>query len=155
MRDSNQLSYWFCLVGGAFGSVAGAVCWWSLGALLWLPYWKTLSAHHMISDDIGWALGLYIVPPVIGFMMLIATAISIGIVRASPDTNRKGLLILIHLIPGLALSILQLSNWTRMSVIESPGFEIAVLAIGLCWALMLIDIMKKRRTRLGLAPVSN
>lgn len=155
MRDRNQPSYWLSLAGGALGLALAAMCWWAMGALLWMPYWQALSARHMISDDVGWAVGLYAVPWVIGLLMLIATAIGIAIVRFSPDMNNKGLLILIHLIPGLALSILQLSNWMRMGVIEWPGFEMAVLAIGLCCAQMLINILKKRRIRLGLASVSN
>jgi hypothetical protein len=96
----------------------------------------------MNADDNGWAMGVVLVPPIIGVAFLISTLISLITVRW---TGRpKLVLILLNLMPGLWLTLLGINGVLHSRYWDNPGFEIACLLIGLGWGAALHALMVRR-----------
>jgi hypothetical protein len=142
VRDANQLPLYFCLAGGLVGCVTSAVAWWTLGAFLWLPYWRQLRDYGMNADDNGVALGMVLVPPVMGVAFLISTLISLITVRWTG--HPKLVLIALNLMPGLGLTLLVGNGVLHGRYWENPGFEMACLLIGLGWGAALYALTVRR-----------
>jgi hypothetical protein len=143
VRDSTQLPLYFCLAGGLVGCVTSAVAWWMLGTLLWLPHGRLLRDHGMATDDIGAAMGVFVVPPVIGLAFLVSTPMSLITVRWIG--HPKLVFILLNLVPGLLVTSLGVNAILHGRGWSEPGFEIACLLIGLGWGAALYMLMVRRR----------
>jgi hypothetical protein len=142
VRDSNQLPLYFCLAGGLVGCATSAVVWWVLGTLLWMPYWRQLRDHGMDADDIGIAIGMLVVPPVMGLTFLVSTLTSLLAVRWIG--HPKPVFILLNLVPGLLVVLLGVNAILHGRGWSEPGFELACLAIGLGWGVALYALMIRR-----------
>jgi hypothetical protein len=151
VRNPNQLSLWFCLAGGPFGCLTSAIAWFLLGAVLWMPYWQQLRALGMSADDNGWAMGMAVVPPFVGLTFLFSTLASLIVLRY----YRRGVahirLVLtgINLIPGLLYVLLIADGFRRFGTWQFPGFEVAIVLIGLSWGFILSEIFLRRLDKLN------
>jgi hypothetical protein len=143
VKASNQLPLYFCLAGGLVGCVTSFIAIWILATLLWFPYWRQLRDYGMRTDDIGEAIAVIVVPPIMGLAFLVSTLISLIAVRWTG--HPKQVFITLNLVPGLLVTsvgtnaILHGRDWSE------PGFEIACLLIGLGWGAALNALMVRRR----------
>ena len=96
----------------------------------------------MNADDIGFAMGVIYVPPVMGVAFLISTLSSLILVRwiAYP----KLVLVLLNSVPGLFLTLNGINEIIHGRYWENPGFEIACLLIGFGWGVALFELMVRR-----------
>jgi hypothetical protein len=142
VRDANQLPLYLCLAGGLVGGLASGIAWLALGFLLWMPYWRQLRDYGMAADDNGWAMGIFFVPPLMGVAFLLSTLMALIIVRwiAHP----KPVFIVLNLVPGLWLTVNGLTGILRGRSWDDPGFEVAVLLIGLGWGAALYALARRR-----------
>ena len=143
MRDSNQLPLYYCLAGGLVGCAASEVALFALGGLLWMPYWRQLRDYGMHTDDIGEAMGVIVVPPVMGLAFLMSTLMSLVTVRWIG--HPKLVFILLNLVPGLLVTSVGVNAILHGRGWSEPGFEIACLLIGLGWGAALYMLMVRRR----------
>jgi hypothetical protein len=130
---------YFCMVGGLFGYVTSLIIWWLFGMLLWLPYQKQLNAFGMDVHDVGWAFGVYFIPPIIGLMFLLSTLASLIALRQS-TRDRKMVVVGSNMVPGLLLLLLALGSASWGYLV----FDIAMLLMGLCWGFILYRIAIRR-----------
>jgi len=142
MRDANQLPLYYCFAGGLVGCVASAVAWWMLGTFLWMPFGRQLRDHGMVADDIGAAMGMIVVPPIMGLAFLVSTLTSLIVVRWIG--NRKSVLILLNVVPGLLITLLGVSAILHGRAWSNPGFEIACGLIGIGWGVALYALKIRR-----------
>jgi len=142
MRDANQLPLYFCLAGGLVGCVTSAIAWWMLATFLWMPYWRQLRDYGVHVDDNGVAMGMVLVPPIMGVAFLISTLISLIIVRWTGQP--KLVLISLNLMPGLGLTLLGVNGVLQRRYWDNPGFESACLLIGLGWGAALYALTVRR-----------
>ena len=147
VKDSNQLPLYFCLAGGLVGGIASEVALFALGGLLWMPYWRQLRDYGMYVDDIGVAIGVYLVPPVAGLAFLISTLMSLIVVRWIG--HPRLVLILLNLVPGLLMTLAAVNGILQGRGWNEPGFEIACLLIGLGWGAALYALTVRRRGYTG------
>ena len=141
-----------CLAGGLFGGVMSAIAWRLLDMLLWVPYWESLSSLGMTSNSVGWAFGSVLVPSMIGFLFVLSTVASIFMAQTFYAAQRsRWIAVAINVVPGL-LGIAQGAGMRlQEGVWEYPGFEVAVVLIGVCWGLIFSRIALARRRNFGLA----
>jgi hypothetical protein len=142
MRDANQLPLYFCLAGGVVGCVTSFIAYWVLAALLWFPYWRQLRDYGMQTDDIGEAMGVIIVPPIMGLAFLVSTLMSLIAVRSIG--HPKLVFILLNLVPGLLVTSIGVNAFLHGRGWSEPGFEIACLLIGLGWGAALYALTVRR-----------
>jgi hypothetical protein len=142
VRVSNQLPLYFCLAGGLVGYVTSFAAYWLLAALLWMPYWRQLRDHGMDADDIGVAMGVVVVPPIIGAAFLVSTLVSLIVVRWTG--HPKLVFILLNLMPGVLVTSLGVNTIVHGRGWGEPGFELACLAIGLGWGAALYALTVRR-----------
>jgi len=133
---------YLCLAGGLIGGVASEIALFALGGLLWEPYWRQLRDYGMTTDDIGFALGVVFVPPVMGAAFLISTLAALITVRWIG--HAKLVLIIMNLVPGLLLTANQVVGILRGRYWDDPGFEVACLLIGLGWGAALHALSLRR-----------
>jgi hypothetical protein len=133
---------YFCLVGGLVGCVTSFIAYWVLGALLWMPYWRELRDHGMDADDIGVAMGVVLVPPIIGGAFLVSTLVSLIVVRWTG--HPKLVFVLLNLVPGVLVASLGVNAIVHGRGWGEPGFEIACLLIGLGWGATLHALTARR-----------
>ena len=133
MRDSNRLPLYYCLVGGLVGCVASELALFALGGLLWFPYWRQLRDYGMHTDDIGEAMAVIVVPPIMGLAFLVSTLMSLIAVRWIG--HPKLVFIMLNLVPGLLVTLVGVNAILHGRGWSEPGFEIACLLIGWGWAL--------------------
>jgi hypothetical protein len=130
-----KISLYFCVIGGLLGYVTSLVTWWLFGMLLWLPYQQQLRNFDMGVDDNGWALGVFLVPPVIGLTFLLSTLASLIVLRQSMR-DRKMAVVWSNMTPGILLTLLSIgtAGWGFL------GFDVGMLLVGLCWGVVLYRI---------------
>jgi hypothetical protein len=131
------------LAGGVVGCVTSFIACWILGAFLWMQYWRQLRDHGMDADDIGVAMGVVLVPPIIGVAFLVSTLLSLIAVRWTG--HPKLVFILLNLVPGVLVTSLGVNAIVHGRGWGEPGFELACLAIGLGWGAALYALMVRRR----------
>lgn len=137
-----HLSLWVCLAGGLFGAAMSAVAWLLLGRHFWMPNLSRLGARRMTADDNGWAMGLMFVPPVVGLMFVVSTFVSLIMVQYAWGFAHSGLVLLgLNVAPSLVQIFLCAKAFRRSGYWEYPGFEIALVLIGIAWGSILNAIV--------------
>jgi hypothetical protein len=108
-----------------------------------MPYWRQLRDYGMHTDDIGEAMGVIVVPPVMGLAFLMSTLMSLVTVRWIG--HPKLVFILLNLVPGLLVTSVGVNAILHGRGWSEPGFEIACLLIGLGSGAALYMLMVRRR----------
>ncbi len=131
------------MVGGLVGCVASELALFALGGLLWFPYWRQLRDYGMHTDDIGEAMAVIVVPPIMGLAFLVSTLMSLIAVRWIG--HPKLVFIMLNLVPGLLVTLVGVNAILHGRGWSEPGFEIACLLIGWGWGAALYALMVRRR----------
>ena len=139
-----KMPWYFCLIGGLFGSVTSLAFWRLFGMVFWLPY-PTRQSFGIGLDAEGWGFGEFFVPPIVGVLFLLSTLASMLALR-QPMRYRKMAVVGSNMVPGLLLILRGIGS----SSLDYLGFSIVMLLTGLCWGLILYRIAI-RRTKLVFA----
>ena len=122
------------MAGGVFGAVTSAIAWFLLGGLFWMPYLSRLHTYRMSAHDNGWAMGTYIIPAIVALMFVVSSLVSSLAVRYPWGMAHSGIVLGgVSVIPGLYYVLLSARGFRRSGYWEYPGFEIALVLIGLAW----------------------